>query len=280
MHRRTSVRLRRHNSPLNPARSVATLICAHLCQNNQTMTEQPKLRVVNWNVEWAKATSPRGRVILERINSLHPDIVCLTEAHSDFLPKGFVETSDADYGYGDQRSRRKVVLWSTNPWTDVHRGAGLDLPGGRFVAATTSTPLGKARFVGVCIPWKGAHVRTGRTDRQPWEDHERYLDHLPKSPDFRRDSRLVLLGDFNQRIPRNQVPLALYAKLEAAISPFKVATAGTLPGAPSLAIDHICHTHDVRCSVVSILEKHDPNVGKLSDHFGICADFCIEEHAE
>jgi len=244
------------------------------------MTEQPKLRVANWNVNWARATSARGRLMQERIKDLNPHVVCLTEAHSDFYSEGNLVTSYADYGYGEQQSKRKVVLWSAKPWTDVHKGAGLDLPGGRFVAATTSTSLGSVRIVGVCIPWKGAHVRTGRTDRQPWEDHERYLDHLPKSPDFRRDSRLILLGDFNQQIPRNQVPLALYAKLEAAISPFKVATAGTLPGAPSLAIDHICHTHDVRCSVVSILEKHDPTVGKLSDQFGICADSCIEEHAE
>jgi hypothetical protein len=40
----------------------------------------------------------------------------------------------------------------------------------------TDTPIGPIRFVGVCIPWRDAHVRTGRRDRAPWEDHLRFLE--------------------------------------------------------------------------------------------------------
>lgn len=244
------------------------------------MIERPKLRVVNWNVRWAKANSARGRLIQERINLLNPHIVCLTESHSDLLRNGHVETADWDHGYGDRRPKRKVVLWSASPWRDVHRGNAVRLPGGRFVAGTTETPLGDVRFLGVCIPWKDAHVRNGQKDRRAWEDHATYLDELPKLRDFQRKDRLILLGDFNQRVPRVSQPQRVFDKLQAAVSSLEIATNGNLPGAPSQAIDHICHTHDLRCSIVSILDKHDPNVGELSDHFGICADFCVDGHAE
>jgi hypothetical protein len=40
----------------------------------------------------------------------------------------------------------------------------------------TDTPIGPIRFVGVCIPWRDAHVRTGRRDRAPCEDHLRFLE--------------------------------------------------------------------------------------------------------
>ena len=52
-----------------------------------------KLRLVNWNVEWATPCSRLTAEILNRIDQHSPDIICLTETHSDLLlspnpPKG------------------------------------------------------------------------------------------------------------------------------------------------------------------------------------------------
>jgi hypothetical protein len=45
-------------------------------------------------------------------------------------------------------------------------------------AGTTQTLAGTLRIAGVCIPWRGVHVSTGRRDRAPWADHLAYLDGL------------------------------------------------------------------------------------------------------
>ena len=36
------------------------------------------LRLVNWNVEWAKPESPRGAEVLRRVHGHVPEFVCLT----------------------------------------------------------------------------------------------------------------------------------------------------------------------------------------------------------
>ena len=43
------------------------------------------LRLVNWNVEWAKPSSPRGAEILRRVHGHVPEVVCLTETHDGLL---------------------------------------------------------------------------------------------------------------------------------------------------------------------------------------------------
>jgi len=186
-----------------------------------------RLRVVNWNVEWARVNSDKGIVIKQRIDNLLPHVVCLTESHSDYFTNGHFVTSEADYGYGNQKTKRKVVLWSSSPWTDVDYGVA-ELPSGRFVGATTVTPLGEIRFLGVCIPWKDAHVRNGRGNRQPWEDHGKYLEALPSVAGFRSERRLILVGDFNQTIPKTRAPVSVFDQLRSVISPFQIATEGAL----------------------------------------------------
>lgn len=235
----------------------------------RTMFPAPTVRIVNWNLEWAKGNTPKGRAIQDRIAEIQPHVACLTESHTNFYATGSVITSDADYGYGDEGTRRKVVLWSQFPWTDVTTINEPRLPGGRFVAGTTLTSLGPIRFVGVCIPWKDAHVRTGRMDRDPWQDHEQFLQELPLT--FPREPlrRFVLLGDFNQTIPRTRAPQPVYNRLRTALGSFNCATSGTLPTVPRLAIDHVCHSHDLVAGTPVILSNRHEELGPLSDHFGI-----------
>ena len=51
------------------------------------------------------------------------------------------------------------------PWAAVDIGISSALPAGRLVAGTTLTALGPLTVVGVCIPWRDAHMPSGRKDR-------------------------------------------------------------------------------------------------------------------
>ena len=111
------------------------------------------LRLVNWNVEWATPKSPRRDEILRRIRNHEPELVCLTEAHKDLLSQeGHTISSQADYGYPIKKGRRKVLLWSRNPWEQVVDLRCESLPPGRFVSAYTQTSVGEIKVVGACIP--------------------------------------------------------------------------------------------------------------------------------
>jgi hypothetical protein len=131
--------------------------------------------IINWNIAWARPQTPRGIELLRRIDHCRPDVICLTEASTDFLPPdGHLITSSADYGYRAPEGRRKVLLWSRHPWEQVDDLGSPALPAGRFVSGVTATSAGLLRFIGVCVPWRDAHVRTGRRDRAPWADHLAY----------------------------------------------------------------------------------------------------------
>ena len=87
---------------------------------------------------------------------------------SPLLPwDGHVVSSEADYGYEAPNSRRKVLLWSREPWGDIDETGHLDMPPGRFVRATTRTSAGELTVMGVCIPWSGSRTGPAFTPRTP-----------------------------------------------------------------------------------------------------------------
>ena len=227
--------------------------------------------VVNWNVEWATATSPRGKVLREHIWEQKPDVVCLTEGYTDFFPSdGHVVTASSEYGYMGDDKRRKVLLWSREPWLGVAGDEGVE--NGRYLRATTQTPIGLITFIGVCIPWKDAHVRTGQRNRQPWEDHHRFLHDLDGVLTNLPLIKTIMLGDYNQRIPRRRAPLASYQLLENCLrGRFAVATSGKIEPEAKQTIDHIAHTPDLKTRWVHSLNNFSSAGKRLSDHFGIVA---------
>ena len=78
------------------------------------------LKVVNWNIEWAKPNSRRTAEILSRIDRHVPEVVCLTETHDRLLSHhGHKVSSQSDYGSPVKEDRRKVMLWSREPWYQV-----------------------------------------------------------------------------------------------------------------------------------------------------------------
>jgi endonuclease/exonuclease/phosphatase family metal-dependent hydrolase len=229
------------------------------------------LSIVLWNVMWASRASRRGTFFVQRLSELSGQVICLTEGHADILPAGgHVVASEPDYGYPIRPGRRKVLLWSRNPWRDVDSLGSSELPSGRFVAATTDTPCGPVRFIGVCIPWRDAHVRSGQRNRQAWEDHLTYLQSLRLI--LRKDAGIptVLLGDFNQRIPRRRQPQDVFDALTAALSPdFRIATTGLFRGAPSHAIDHLALRGSLESVQIECLDRRDSIGAAMSDHFGL-----------
>lgn len=232
------------------------------------------LNVATFNCEWRTSASSDAGIIRDRLLALHPHIICLTEAYRDFFGDlGHVIEADADYGYPLAEGRRKVLLWSREPWREIDAVGHSALPPGRFVAGVTSTPLGDVRVAGVCIPWAKAHVDTGRRDRSSWEDHLAYLGGLAKWLPERPSSTLVL-GDFNQRVPRRYQPQHVLDALgHALLDRLELATQGEIPGIGKQSIDHVCHSQDIVRTSVAGISNMGPDGRQLSDHFGLGVQF-------
>ena len=231
------------------------------------------IRVATWNVEWATPETKAGKRIQRIIEQIDADIFVLTEGCKELMPEGFVLDGGTDWGYeSEDIRRRKVLLWSRYPLVDPSQGEAFQLPEGRFIAATVQYPAGDIGIYGVCIPWKDAHVRTGRKDRTPWEDHSTYLEglrQLVEKPEF----PLVVLGDFNQRIPRVSQPMLVADQLSRCMDGLQVCTALLLD---KPLIDHIAVSNHFSFSNVEIIPDRDEH-GKLSDHRGVSAELSLRK---
>lgn len=233
------------------------------------------LKVVNWNVEWATPSSRRTPEILRRIGQHAPDVVCLTEAHVGLLPQdGHPICSQPDYGYTIKEDRRKIVLWSREPWEQVDDVGTDSLPPGRFVSGVTQTSLGTVRVIGICIPWFGSRTEARRnTERKKqWEDHGQYLASLTKVMEGVTANRLIVMGDFNQIVgPGSRARHELQLALEKAFPPSMTIVTSELAFQGRKSIDHIVLSDDFAVQALDVISNiHDG--GKLSDHFGVVAD--------
>ncbi len=233
------------------------------------------LTLVNWNVEWATHRATRGQEILRRIHAHTPDIACLTEAGAALLAQpGHAIRSQPGSGYRVREDRRKVILWSREPWQAVD-DVGIDsLPPGRFVSGVTQTSVGAVRVVGVCIPWFGSRTekRRGSERKQQWEDHASYLAGLRVLLTRDPATPLIVMGDFNQAIGTgSRAPAELRSALRDAFPPgMRIATADlTFQGRGS--IDHIAVSEDLTVGSIGAISNHDDG-RTLSDHFGIVAE--------
>ena len=240
------------------------------------------LSIVNWNVMWATPRSRRTPEILKRIDLHSPEVVCLTETHIDLLsPDGCTIYSGADAGYGVKEGRRKVLLWSKEPWERVDDVGADSIPPGRFVCGVTQTSLGKVTVMGICIPWFGSRndPSRGSERKRPWEDHEQYISGLSEILQQAPSERLIVMGDFNQRIGQRSstVPLKLRSALQSAFQPriqnaqprITIATAA-LGFQGRRTIDHIVMTGDLTAESLSAISNIDGE-RELSDHCGIAA---------
>ncbi len=233
------------------------------------------MKLVNWNVEWAGPKSPRTAEILSRIDSHDSEIICLTEAHKELLAgRGHTITAQADYGYGVNENRRKVILWSREPWERVD-DLGLDsLTPGRFVSGVTQTSLGDVTVMGICIPWFGSRTQANRGSERKlrWQDHEEYLAALTQLLSHAPTNRLIVMGDFNQVIGEgSRARRDLREALASAFpSTMRIVTADLVfEGRKS--IDHIAVSEDLAVDFLAPISNVQGDK-RLSDHFGIAAE--------
>lgn len=235
---------------------------------------QSALKIACWNVAWHGPRSRAGKAIIEKLLDHSPDLICCPEAPDNFLLEGWHGAfSDPDYGYSSAIGRRKVTLWSRQPWREIDMRGSTSLPAGRFVAATTATSLGDVRIVGICIPWRMAHVATGNRNRTAWQDHRAYLEGFHDAVGSCATPRIVV-GDFNQRIPPAREPKDVSEKLRHALNDFRIWTAGEVPG---LAVQPVCHIggsqHFDLIAIRGISRATDGS--SLSDHDGLIAEVTL-----
>ena len=233
------------------------------------------LRLVNWNVEWATPRSRRSPEILSRIGEHAPEVICLTEVHAGLLSRdGHTICSQSDYGYPTKEGRRKVLLWSRAPWEQADDVGTDAMPPGRFVSGVTLTSVGEVTVVGVCIPWFGSRTEARRKleCKMRWEDHGQYLDGLAEALERASTKRLIVMGDFNQRIRQgSSVPPNLRSALQRAIPPRMTIATSALGFQGRRSIDHIALSEDLTAESLGVISNiHGES--KLSDHFGVVAD--------
>ena len=209
----------------------------------------------------------------ERLAACNADIICVTEGHAENLPKGGdIIESEADYGYPLRKGRRKVILWTRHRWDRRDPIGSQRLPPGRFAAGTLRLEGAEVRVVGVCIPWSAAHVSTGRRDRTRWQDHLGYLDGLGSYLGDEAEADTIVLGDFNQTIPRFRQPVHVAQSLETNIlnRGMTPISSDTLCEKGLPLIDHICVSPGLTGKVTAQFPKRDKEL-RLSDHTGIVA---------
>lgn len=238
------------------------------------------ISVATWNIEWAAPGSERGLRISSILQTVGADIAVVTEGARELLPDaGWVADAGDNWGYGPHPARRKVIVWSRYPMTVNFIGKE-GATRGRLAVTTVETPAGPVRILGVCIPWRDAHVSTGRGDASPWSEHLDYLDRFERLlTELEGDVPTVIAGDFNQRIPRGRQPIHVAERLGEVLADWRIHTAGALPNGPH--IDHIATNRRFALESVSDWPAYD-HLGRLSDHAGvICrlgyADHSIEE---
>ena len=236
--------------------------------------DMTRLRIATWNLQWARPTSDRGQRCLAMLSEIDADIICLTEAFEDSFAgwKGHSFSSTADTGYPIRPGRRKVVVWAREPLVEPDPIGSVDFPTGRFLAATVARPV-RLQVIGVCIPWKSAHVKSGRRDRRLWEDHQRYLAAMSQLDRFQnRELPTVVLGDFNQRISGKHVRRDVHEQLRTTFDSYRIPSSDLqdIDGKP--AIDHIALRGPFHVLDSGVLSRFDEVGKQLSDHFGVWCD--------
>ena len=238
------------------------------------------MKLVNWNVNWAtpSARSKRTPEIRRRIEQRGPDVLCLTEAYTKtWIQEGHTICCQPDYGYPIKEGRRKVLLWSKEPWEEVD-DMGIDsLPPRRFVSSITRTSVGDVTVIGVCIPWRNsrAEARRGPERKALWEDHKQYLEGLTHVLERAPAKRLIVVGDFNHRIGqvRYAPPPDVRAALQSAMPPHMTIVTSTLSFQGRRCIDHIAISDDLAIESLEVISNKDGD-RELSDgcHFGVVVE--------
>lgn len=228
---------------------------------------------LNWNFERRPPHSQQAVLMLERGLAQQPDVICLTEAHhgSTGTLQGH-EITDRGATWSTKRddAERLVVLWSATPWRDVDVEPNEAAVRGGYVSGVTETPVGLVRVVGICAPHHFAS-RVGAAERaRLWTEQIAFWNALEKLLSTRDHSLpTVMLGDYNQYVPRIWGSRAAEAALRSTLGDLCIATGGPISGIDAPTIDHVAHTPDLESNEVIGLSRFSDDGRALSDHFGV-----------
>lgn len=105
--------------------------------------------------------------------------------------------------------------------------------------------------------------------------HVSFLDGLSEVLDRDHGSQSILLGDFNQRIPRRGQPVHVFETLEVVLGKgFSVQTEGLIQPSNELSIDHCPIRPAPRSVEVTAIRKIQSGI-ELSDHFGMSIEITL-----
>ncbi|MHB9470835.1 endonuclease/exonuclease/phosphatase family protein [Mesorhizobium sp. W050] len=228
----------------------------------------------NWNIQRQPPNKPQARMMIERIAALSPDVVCLTEAFEGSTKDlGGFEISVRGVLWSQELAlERKVVLWSREPWVDADLSGNEAVQSGGFVSAVTTTALGEVRVVGVCVPYHLASPVDVASKCPAWSQQIKYLMGLKSKISSRPQTMpMILMGDFNQYVPRIWGSKAASSALIEAICDLSICTSGQVKELNRPTIDHIALSPELFATSVIGVDEHDETGKKLSDHFGVCA---------
>ena len=143
------------------------------------------MKLFNWNTEFVSPNARAGKFqkLREIILSQNPEIVCLTEAYPEAMPKGGQTIKSEISGPGTRRNKaargrssfgveRAGEMWITL--------GSPNLPEGRFASATTTIDGLEWTIVGMCIPYHGYHnhKKWGDGRKRNWQGACEFLDAL------------------------------------------------------------------------------------------------------
>lgn len=209
------------------------------------------------------------------LESLVPEVVCLTETKDTLLDgSGYTICAPEDYGYPIKPGRRKVLLWSRQPWTQIEDLSAEPWTIGRYISGVTQTSLGEVTVIGACIPWWGCRTeaRRGEERKARWQDHEEYIAGLTELLQGIDTQRLVCMGDFNQVLGKgSRAPAHLQNALLNAFQPNLTIATGDVAFEGRKTIDHIALSRDLRAESLDVIGNYRDG-RRLSDHFGVVAE--------
>ena len=222
--------------------------------------------LANWNLEWAPPRGMRGKHIIRMLDDACLDILCLTEAFEEIAPPaGELITCSHGNRYADRVGGKKVMLWSRSGWSARIEASEDTLFASRTAAGIAPTPFGEIRVIGVCIPYAGSHHMA--TSKR-WEDHLAYLDGLNAFLTADAAIPTVVVGDFNQAVPRRFQPKSVAEALTKVFcEKMSIATAELSDADGEPAIDHLACTRDLAFDLRCVLPR-TASGQRLSDHFG------------
>lgn len=231
------------------------------------------IKVVNWNIERRGPHTWQAASLTSEIADFRPDLICLTEAHETSLVALGGHTI-SHVGYRSEHKKdteRLVLLWSRKPWRSVVIPNDLQTLGG-LIAGVTDLDGQEALCIGLCIPYHMAKL-SGEQKTRPWHHHKVFLKAVAPWLRALADGRpVIMMGDFNQRIPRKYGSREAHDLLMHALEPFDIVTQGELAPLDDMTIDHICVRGGLKAARIEARSRYAADGRPRSDHFGVLAE--------